>query len=116
YLLDKALVKLLPGGRKAPLLSFGVFDGPADTPLAQPVADAALTEPLATWPRDRYRERFARLHQYLRQGDCYQANLTFPVEAKWRGDPLSLFHALQERQKVRHAAFIDLEGPVVLSR
>lgn len=116
YLLDPALENLLPSGRKAPLLCFGVFDDPSDAPLAQPAEDGTLIAPVATWSRELYRERFEQLHQYLRQGDCYQANLTFPVEAKWQGDPLALFNALQARQKVRHAAFIDLEGPVVLSR
>src|SRR5690606_37014925 len=57
-----------------------------------------------------------RLHRHLHEGDCYQGNLTFPVEARWGGDPLSLFTALRERQPVRYSAFIDLDGPIVLSR
>ena len=116
YLLDPALTHLLPGNRNAPLLCFGVFDSPADAPLPQPASDATLSAPQPTWSSARYHERFERLHRHLRQGDCYQANLTFPIEARWQGDPLALFSTLQAGQNVRHAAFIDLEGPVVLSR
>ena len=116
YLLDPALESLLPDNRNAPLLCFGVFDGPANAPLPQPTGTGSLIAPQATWSSSDYRQRFEKLHRHLRQGDCYQANLTFPVEAQWQGDPLALFLALQARQKVSHAAFIDLEGPVVLSR
>ena len=42
----------------------------------------------ATWSFEDYKKRFDRVHRHLREGDCYQANLTFPVEAKWTGDPL----------------------------
>lgn len=116
YLLDPALADFLPGGRRAPLMCFGVFDGPADASLPDEPADASLTAPRATWSQARYAQRFERLHRHLREGDCYQANLTFPVEARWDGDPLALFGALRQRQPVRHAAFVDLDGPVVLSR
>ena len=121
YLLDPALVSSLPSGRRAPLLCFGVFDGPADHVAADNAlpcepAGASMTGPRATWSGALYAQRFERLHRHLREGDCYQANLTFPVEATWNGDPLALFHALRRRQPVRHSAFVDLDGPAVLSR
>lgn len=118
YLLDPALRGSLPATRNAPLVCFGIFDGPEqDRASGEPEpTNSFLADPLATWSRASYAQRFARLHRHLREGDCYQANLTFPVEARWGGDPLSLFSALQDRQPVRHSAFIDLEGPVVLSR
>ena len=56
------------------------------------------------------------LHRHLREGDCYQGNLTFPVRAQWSGDPLAAFDALTARQPVRHGALVALDGPVVLSR
>ena len=118
YLLDPALSGHLPATRNAPLVCFGVFDRPEqDWPDGEHrQTNAFIAEPTATWPRATYSQRFARLHQHLREGDCYQANLTFPIEARWGGDPLSLFSALRERQPVRHSAFIDLDGPIVLSR
>ncbi len=120
YLLDPALTELMPSGRRAPLLCFGVFDGPADTGPANTRwsddTNATIHDPRATWTQAQYTPRFERLHRHLREGDCYQGNLTFPVEAAWEGDPLALFGALRRRQPVRHSAFIDLDGPVVLSR
>jgi para-aminobenzoate synthetase component 1 len=121
YLLDPALRDFLPPDRKSPLICFGVFDGPADpSSLDRGIADGLpppfVDEPRATWSAAQYRQRFDRLHRHLREGDCYQANLTFPVEARWGGDPLALFGTLIERQPVRYGAFIDLDGPVVLSR
>ncbi|TIX29642.1 MAG: aminodeoxychorismate synthase component I, partial [Mesorhizobium sp.] len=63
-----------------------------------------------------YAKRFARLHNHIRKGDCYQGNLTFPVHAQWSGDPLAAFDALTERQPVKYGALIALGDPVVLSR
>lgn len=119
YLLDPALALLLPAGRRAPLVCFGVFDGPAgpwDDAWEGADRGTEIRNPVAAWSQAQYARRFERLHRHLREGDCYQANLTFPVEAAWQGDPLALFTALRRRQPVRHSAFIDLDGPVVLSR
>ncbi|MEO4001614.1 aminodeoxychorismate synthase component I [Mesorhizobium sp. CAU 1732] len=121
YLLDPALKALLPTNRRAPLLCFGVFDGPADTSTldrdrANEQTNSFLVEPRATWGPDHYAEKFERLHRHLREGDCYQGNLTFPVEARWGGDPFAVFNALRQRQPVRYASFIDLDGPIVVSR
>ncbi|WP_274425901.1 aminodeoxychorismate synthase component I [Chelativorans sp. YIM 93263] len=117
YLLDDALVPHLPESRDAPLLCFGVFDDPS------PIEDQGITTgeprlfaPKPAWNFEEYAERFETLHRHIRLGDCYQGNLTFPIHAQWKGDPLALFESLTARQPVRYAAFIDLGGPVVLSR
>ncbi|MBV2144283.1 aminodeoxychorismate synthase component I [Falsochrobactrum sp. TDYN1] len=118
YLLEPRLQQLLPDGRKAPLLCFGVFDGPSDETLHHQDDDGAtfLRNPVAQWSFEDYRPRFERLHRHLREGDCYQGNLTFPVHAQWGGDPLVLFNALAKRQPVHYATFCNLGGPAVLSR
>ena len=118
YLLEPKLRPLLPDNRQVPLVCLGVFRGPSDRP-PDPMAasgQAAVRNPVAGWSAERYRERFLRLHRHLAQGDCYQGNLTFPVEAEWSGDPLALMAQLTGRQPVRYASMVDLEGPVVLSR
>ncbi|MGP2493716.1 aminodeoxychorismate synthase component I [Mesorhizobium sp. PUT5] len=119
YLLEPKLAPLLPEGRRAPLVCLGVFDAPADRALPRP-APAATNGPIfdarATWSFGDYERRFARLHRHLREGDCYQGNLTFPVRARWSGDPLAVFDALTARQPVRYGALAALGGPVVLSR
>jgi len=118
YLLEPKLKPLLPEGRHAPLLCFGVFDGPSDERMHGHSEDNAtfLRNPVAQWSYEDYAPRFERLHQHLREGDCYQGNLTFPIHAEWDGDPLVLFNMLAKRQPVRYATYCDLGGPIILSR
>ena len=121
YAFEEKLAPLIPDGRETPLIAMGIFDSPARTghPLAAPVETddgAFITEPRAGWDFDAYRQRFERLHDHLRKGDCYQANLTMPIEACWRGDPRSAFWSLVARQPVHYGALIDLGGPIILSR
>ncbi|MBM2712292.1 aminodeoxychorismate synthase component I [Mesorhizobium caraganae] len=118
YLLEPKLVPLLPGGRRAPLICLGVFDAPLEQ--AVPQSGAATNGPIfdarASWSQEQYADRFARLHEHIRKGDCYQGNLTFPVHAQWSGDPLAAFDALTGRQPVKYGALISLGDPIVLSR
>ncbi|CDN49230.1 aminodeoxychorismate synthase component I [Neorhizobium galegae] len=127
YVFEEKLRPLIVDNRQAPLIAMGIFDQPAgnEHPLAGPPATIVddgssqgsfLSELRAGWDFATYRERFDRLHQHLRNGDCYQANLTMPVAARWHGDPLSAFWSLVARQPVRYGAFVDLGGPVILSR
>ncbi|WP_411908885.1 aminodeoxychorismate synthase component I [Mesorhizobium sp. ESP-6-2] len=119
YLLEPKLVPLLPAGRRAPLVCLGVFDAPVQEPVP-PRKAAATNGPIfdarAAWSFEDYEKRFSRLHRHIRQGDCYQGNLTFPVHAQWSGDPLAAFDALTERQPVKYGALVSLGDPVVLSR
>jgi len=118
YLLDPALTDLLPSQRDCPLLVLGAFDAPDTTyePQADVICPPRLWNAQATWDMEAYRPRFTQLHQQLERGDCFQGNLTFPIHAKWEGDPIALFHLLVKTQPVRHSAFIDLHGPTILSR
>ena len=121
YVFEEKLKPLVEGGRETPLIAIGIFDAPAPAghPLAAPVETGAasfITKPRAGWSFDAYRQRFERLHDHLRRGDCYQANLTMPIEARWRGDPRAVFWSLVARQPVHYGALIDLGGPVILSR
>jgi para-aminobenzoate synthetase component 1 len=119
YLLEPKLAPLLPGDRRVPLACLGIFDGPSerDRPqLAATPTNGPIFEPRATWSFDDYKKRFDRVHRHLREGDCYQANLTFPVHAQWSGEPLAAFDALTARQPVKYGALVSLGGAVVLSR
>ncbi|SFO13658.1 para-aminobenzoate synthetase component 1 [Mesorhizobium sp. NFR06] len=119
YLLEPKLVPLLPEGRRAPLICIGAFDAPVEQTVPQ-VPSSASNGPIfdarATWSAEDYARRFARLHNHIRKGDCYQGNLTFPVRAQWSGDPLAAFDALTERQPVKYGALVSLGDPIVLSR
>jgi para-aminobenzoate synthetase component I len=121
HLFEEKLAPLAVENRPTPLMSFGIFEKPTDDhPLMKPRQrtenEPFLTEPKAHWDFEAYRSRFDRLHQHLRQGDCYQANLTMPIRARWNGDPLAAFWSLIERQPVRYGAFVSLDGPQLLSR
>ncbi|MCX7306198.1 MAG: aminodeoxychorismate synthase component I [Hyphomicrobiales bacterium] len=119
YLLEPKLAPIIPHNRRAPLMTFGVFDGPSETRLPRdrrPQTNGPIFGVRATWSFEDYQRRFDSVHRHLRQGDFYQANLTFPVEAKWTGDPLSAFDALAARQAVKYGALVNLGGPVILSR
>jgi para-aminobenzoate synthetase component 1 len=118
YLLDRSLVAHMPPDRRVPLVNFGVFDAPedGDARAVPPASNGPLHDAQAGWSFEDYRPRFERLHRHLREGDCYQANLTFPVRAGWSGDPRDAFAALIRQQPVRYGALVDLGGPVVCSR
>lgn len=117
YLLEPKLAPLIPENRRAPLAVFGIFDGPSDTELPpQPPSHGPIFEARAAWSFEDYEPRFQRVHRHLREGDCYQVNLTFPVRAGWSGAPLSAFAALTERQPVKYGALVALGEPIVLSR
>ncbi|NBB48927.1 aminodeoxychorismate synthase component I [Rhizobium sp. CRIBSB] len=123
FVFEPKLRPLIEEGRETPLISMGVFDAPASAehPLAEAPSNIPnaplLTDPRAGWDFDTYRSRFDRLHHHLRKGDCYQANLTMPVEARWEGDPRAAFWSLVGRQPVHYGALIDYgTGPVILSR
>ncbi|MER8531309.1 aminodeoxychorismate synthase component I [Mesorhizobium sp. M1005] len=119
YLLEPKLVPLLPAGRRAPLFCLGVFDAPVEETIAPgdlPASNGPIFDAKAAWSSDDYAKRFARLHDHIRKGDCYQGNLTFPVRAQWSGDPLVAFNALTERQPVKYGALVALGDPIVLSR
>ncbi|MER9340872.1 aminodeoxychorismate synthase component I [Mesorhizobium sp. M0601] len=119
YLLEPKLVPLLPAGRRAPLFCLGVFDAPVEQTVAPgdpPASNGPIFDAKAAWSSDDYAKRFARLHDHIRKGDCYQGNLTFPVHAQWSGDPLVAFNALTERQPVKYGALVALGDPIVLSR
>jgi para-aminobenzoate synthetase component 1 len=121
YLFEQKLTPYVAWGRQTPLMAFGIFDAPLENhPLGVPRQrtenEPFLKSPHADWNFEQYRKRFDKLHWHLRQGDCYQANLTMPIRAAWTGDPVAAFWSLIERQPVHYGALVNLGGPILLSR
>jgi para-aminobenzoate synthetase component 1 len=122
YVFEDKLAPSITENRETPLMLFGVFDGPAaaDHPLSQAKQrtgnKAFLSDIRAAWDFPAYQERFDRLHRHIREGDCYQGNLTMPIEACWNGDPHAAFWSLIDRQPVKYGSLVDLGGPIILSR
>ena len=52
---------------------------------------------------------------WIADGECYQINLTFPLDLKLYGYPLALYAGLRKRQPVRYGAFISTPEETVLS-
>ena len=115
YALTPRLRRLLPES-DLPLILMGVFREPRTPPPLPDPGAACIGPAVPLWTRDRYDRALAAVHRYIEAGDTYQINLTFPMEAPCQGDPLALYSALAARQPVGEGAFVDLGGPVVLSR
>ena len=109
------LAPLMPQDRRVPLILMGVFDTPRPAPALTGGA-AHIGTPRPLWTRDRYDDAIAAVHRYIEAGDCYQINLTFPMEVEVSGDPLAIYARLAGRQPVGEGAFVDLGGPPILSR
>ncbi|HPV68559.1 MAG TPA: chorismate-binding protein [Sphingorhabdus lacus] len=68
---------------------------------------SCLPDPAGAWlsplrpqiARSDYAKAFAAVQDYIKAGDIYQANLTFPLLADYAGDPLALYAALRPRAK-----------------
>jgi len=116
YVFSHKLAKLIPTDRNTPLLHFGVFDGPIASQVQERLGLATLTKPEPIWDQAGYDAAFEPLKDYIAAGDIYQANLTFPLVARYSGAPLALDQKLREKQPVPYGAFVDLGGTVLLSR
>ena len=106
----------LPTTPDTPLLAFGIYDGP--TPFAQPAPGVARLGPVTpAITRTAYDAAIGTVKGYLAAGDCYQVNLTFPLETRLaQGTALDLYLALRARQPVGFGAYVDLGGPILVSR
>jgi len=53
-----------------------------------------------------YTHRIHTIHDWIRAGDVYQLNFTFPLRAKTTAEPAQLYAQLRRRQPVEYGAFI----------
>lgn len=112
--LEPRLAPLLPATRRLPLLAFGIFKAPGP---ARPARQGGRLEGLdPVWDAARYRVAFDRVAGYIRAGDIYQANLTFPLAGRWQGDPAALAARLAARQPVGEGALVRLGDVALVSR
>ncbi|MEI6798679.1 MAG: aminodeoxychorismate synthase component I [Pseudomonadota bacterium] len=127
YALEPRLGGLMPKAA-GPLMCFGIYDCPQDASylLAQAAAEGragvALDPAVPMISQAQYAAAFDQVKAYIASGDCYQINLTFPMQSHLRaGTALGVYGALRARQSVGYGAFVDLraEGadvPVLISR
>ena len=104
---------------EVPVLHFTAYAAertwrPAAVPAAHRVA--AATELCAHATRAEYEARVARVVEYIRAGDIFQANLTQPFTAAFDGDPRALFWRLCEHSPAPFCAYLETgAGTSVLS-
>jgi para-aminobenzoate synthetase component I len=115
YALEPRLTHRLPKDRRLPLLHFGIYDAPQ---AAEPVTgQGAIADIEPRWDAPRYSEAFQTVHDYISAGDIYQANLTFPIDARATRDARGLYAQLSRLQAVGYGALIEQDGlPAILSR
>src|SRR3546814_5675318 len=82
-----------------------------------------LPDPAAAWcaaPRPvitnaDYEARLARVLDYIRAGDIYQANLTFAAEVAIVGDPIALYARLRGQARAHYGAVVRTADTLLLS-
>lgn len=80
-------------------------------PAAGPIAVSFGISPLASRTgRARYEADTARVLEYIRAGDIYQANLTHALEGRFRGSSRGLFADLAARARPWYGAYLEFEG------
>ena len=116
-----------PGGR--PGLRAWVFDGAAKLDarataalLQERVAalpewqrTAGIADVVASLDAAAYGGKVERIRRWIADGDCYQVNLTFPVDCTVYGHPLALYARLRERQPVRYGGCLLMPDRSILS-
>src|SRR5690242_3208090 len=104
-----------------PLVWFGLFArfetiARGDLPLLLPDPAAAwAAAPAPQIGRETYDGQFAHVSELIAAGDIYQANLTFPTEVRFAGDPLALYARLRRQAQARYGALIATGREMLLS-
>jgi len=108
-------------GDEGPLLWFGLFEqayglAPHEVPALLPPPDPAAigaVEPLIS--RADYERAINAVLGYIRAGDIYQANLTFPALVALPGDPLAAYAAIRPHAAAGYGALVRHDGRHILS-
>lgn len=126
YAFEPRLRAIVPP-TEGPLVAMGVFDGPAPAEamlaaMAGAAGEALIAPPAPAVTRAAYDRAFAQVQAAIAAGDCYQVNLTFPMETRLlSGSAPGLYGRLRRTGAVGHGALVDfgaaLPGvPAVVSR
>lgn len=111
-----------PTGRRTPLLTALVFEQRSNEPELPPIdaqrpfmssAFMSSVKPGICW-KD-YERDIDKIKRWLRQGDVYQINHTFPLLTKSDQSPLSIYRHTLHRHPTRYAAYIDMGEDQILS-
>jgi len=123
YALEPRFAEMMPGGRRVPLLWFGVFGPPRtleggaieDYLKASANSGYRLSDPELTMSAKDYGSRFEKVKNYITTGDIYQINLTLKARFRVTGDPAALYRDLRRKQPVSYGALLRTQDFTVIS-
>jgi para-aminobenzoate synthetase component 1 len=85
-------------------------------PTAQHPDAFQVTSPVqSNMDQARYRTAFDRIKHYLKEGDCYQVNLTQRFAASCTGNPWTAYQVLRELNAAPFSAYLNLPEVQILS-
>ena len=96
----------------------GTFAGDVSPVLSEPRhGDPAPPSAVSlALDQDDYSARIAQIHDWIRAGDVYQLNFTFPLQAEIAEPPAQLYARLRAVQPVDYSAFLHCQpGRYILS-
>lgn len=62
-----------------------------------------------------YTQAFERIKHYLKEGDCYQVNLSQRFSTSCQGNPWAAYRLLREKNAAPFSAYLDFPGVQILS-
>jgi para-aminobenzoate synthetase component 1 len=110
--------------QRSVLIAHSLDDKSWQTLLAQfsqlPIATAhgsfQVTSPVqSNMDKAGYRHAFERIKHYLKEGDCYQVNLTQRFSAHCSGDPWTAYQTLRELNAAPFSAYLNCPEVQILS-
>ncbi len=110
---DPAL-RVRPADSSFPLLWFGLFEK-CETFQLPPSNSFCNPTWTPTVSRDEFESCIARIRHHIAEGDTYQVNYSFRLQAKVAGNPFDLFLQLAYAQPSQHGAFIETDDFAVCS-
>ena len=108
---------ILENGFDEPLGWFGIFDGydaieDGSKLLSGGAASASITPQISY---AEYCAAFDAVQNYIRNGDIYQANLTFRCDGEFSGDILALYAKLRGNAAAGYGGIINMQDHAILS-
>ncbi len=100
HIFEDKLRAIIPDNPDLPLLRFGIFKSfqTVSESLFNPCAQPPSLSLNPAWSEAEYLKQFERVIGYIRAGDVYQINLTFPMTGEYDGTGIDLYTCLRKRQ------------------
>ena len=100
HIFEPRLAAFVPANPEIPLMRFGIYKSyhTISDNLFNPCAAVPDLKLVPAWQEEDYINRFDKVIEYLRAGDVYQINLTFPMTGQYEGSAVDLYSCLRERQ------------------